>query len=86
MAVKAKFLISAAVFTVGAIMAVTPYFTMDNFWLLIPGVILVAVSAPFMYYFYAKTKYERKSMTEEEVLQQAQFEARIPKENDDAKK
>jgi VIT1/CCC1 family predicted Fe2+/Mn2+ transporter len=83
---KAKFFVFAVVFAFGAIMAVTPYFTLDNFWLLIPGVILVAVSAPFMYYFYAKTKYERKRMTEEEVLRQAQFEARIPKESDDAKK
>lgn len=86
MPVKVKFFIAVAVFTAGAIMAVTPYFTLGSFWLLIPGVLLVAVSAPFMYYFYAKTKYERKSMTEEEVLRQAQLEARIPKENDDAKK
>ena len=86
MPVKTKFLISTAVFAVGAIMAVTPYFTMGSFWLLIPGVTLVAASAPFMYYFYAKTKYGHKTMTEDELLRQAQLEARIPKENNDAKK
>lgn len=66
-------------------MAVTPYFTYDHFELLLPGVILVIISGPLMYYFYTKSKSNSK-MSDEEILRQAEIEARIPKENDDGKK
>lgn len=67
-------------------MAVTPYFTLDNFELLLPGVILIAISTPLMYYWYAKTKSNRRIINDEEILRRAEIEARIPKENINDKK
>lgn len=67
-------------------MAVTPYFTLDNFELLLPGVILIAISTPFVYYWYAKMKSSRKNMNDEEILRQAEIESQVSKESIDDKK
>jgi hypothetical protein len=84
--VKLKFFIAAFVFVVGAVMAVIPYFTQDNFELLLPGVILIAISTPFVYYWYAKIKSGHMSMNDEEILRNAEIESRISKESIDGKK
>jgi Kef-type K+ transport system membrane component KefB len=84
--IQVKFLLSATVFAIGAILSVIPYFTMDHFEFLIPGIILIAISTPFTYYFYAKMKNKHAEQNDADILRQAEIESRISKENDNDEK
>lgn len=86
MQVKTKFAIALVIFIIGAILSVIPYFTLEHFEFLIPGILLIAVSTPFTYYFYAKMKSKRSKLSDTEILRRAEIESRISKESSNAKK
>jgi hypothetical protein len=81
-----KFVIALVAFVVGSILSVIPYFTLNHFEFLIPGVLLIMVSAPFTYYFYAKIKSKHSKLNDTEILRRAEIESRISKESGNAKK
>jgi Sec-independent protein secretion pathway component TatC len=76
-----RYIIAVIIFGIGAIMAVTPALTQSNFELLIPGVILVAISAPFVYYFRARLKSAHQHKTDEEVITEAKIETEQKRRN-----
>ena len=79
---RVKYAITVVTFLVGASMTVTPAFTKSNFELLIPGVILVAVSIPFVYYFHARSKSALYLKNQDEILTEAKKEAELQKRRD----
>jgi hypothetical protein len=83
---RAKYAIAAIIFVVGASMAVTPAFTKSNFELLIPGVILVAVSVPFVYYFRTRSKSTFRLKSQDEIIAEAKREAELQKGETNGKK
>lgn len=67
-------------------MAVSPALTKDNFELLLPGAILIAVSTPFVFYFRARSKGAQDTKSDEELIMEAKQEAELRKGESNGKK
>lgn len=77
MSSRLKFSIATAFFAVGALMILYVVINLSHFELLIPGFILVGVSGPATYYFYAKLKSRYTKLTDKELLGEVQVESTL---------
>lgn len=83
---RTKYILSLAVFVIGACMAITPVLTKGSFELLLPGSALIALSTPFLFYFYARSKSTHHTKSDEELIMEAKQEAELRKGESDGKK
>lgn len=86
MSIRTKLFIAVGVFGIGAVLSVIPALTKEHFEFLIPGILLLAVSAPVMYYLQAKQKSGYEHQSDEEIIKQATQESQPSKRSNDDKK
>ena len=73
---KIKFAVAVLVFVIGTLLIVQEM----GIGFSLPGFILVALSGPFMYYYFAKLKSKFIHLSDAEIIEQANNESEIVKE------
>lgn len=73
MSAKLKFYITAGLFAIGSLLILSTYTSGVS----IPGIILVVLTGPPSYYYYAKMNSKVKEYSDDEILAQAKNESRL---------